>query len=160
MKYFTLNECTQSATARARRIDNTPNSEHLAHIRESIETLVDPLREAWGDYCHAKKLGTAGIRISSGYRGPKLNAAVGGSRTSAHCYGYTFDLVPMNRMIVEFKRFCREHLKGKKFDQLISEGENGNAVPRWMHVGYKSPRGEQRRQLLTMRQGKYYPMTK
>jgi len=160
MKYFTITECTQSATARARRIDNTPNSEHLAHIRESIETLVDPLRKAWGDYCHARKLGTAGIRISSGYRGPKLNVAVGGSRTSAHCYGYAFDLVPMNRMMVEFKKFCREYLKGKKFDQLISEGENGNAVPRWMHVGYKSPRGEQRRQLLTMRQGKYYPMTR
>lgn len=84
MKYFTIKECTQSSTARARRIDNTPNSEHLAHIRESIETLVDPLREAWAEHCRMAKLGTAGIRISSGYRGPKLNAAVGGSRTSAH----------------------------------------------------------------------------
>ena len=80
MKYFTIKECTQSSTARARRIDNTPNSEHLAHIRESIETLVDPLREAWAEHCRMAKLGTAGIRISSGYRGPKLNAAVGGSR--------------------------------------------------------------------------------
>ena len=51
-------------------------------------------------------------------------------------------------------------MNNRSFDQLISEGENGNAVPRWMHIGYKSPRGEQRRQLLTMRQGKYFPMTK
>lgn len=36
MKYFTIKECTQSSTARARRIDNTPNSEHLAHIRKAL----------------------------------------------------------------------------------------------------------------------------
>lgn len=160
MKYFTIKECTQSSTARARRIDNTPNSEHLAHIRESIETLVGPLREAWAEHCRMAKLGTAGIRISSGYRGPKLNAAVGGSHTSAHCHGYAFDLVPLNGRMIEFKSFCREFMNNRSFDQLISEGENGNAVPRWMHIGYKSPRGEQRRQLLTMRQGKYFPMTK
>lgn len=160
MKYFTINECTQSATARARHIDNTPDNEHLAHIIESIETLVDPLREAWAEYCRMAKLGTAGIRISSGYRGPKLNAAVGGSRTSAHCHGYAFDLVPLNGRMIEFKRFCREFMNNRSFDQLISEEENGNAVPRWMHVGYKSPRGEQRRQFLSMRGGKYYPMTK
>ena len=35
-----------------------------------------------------------GINISSGYRGPELNTAVGGSSTSAHCHGYAFDLVP------------------------------------------------------------------
>ncbi|EXY16577.1 hypothetical protein M145_3423 [Bacteroides fragilis str. 34-F-2  len=62
--------------------------------------------------------------------------------------------------MIEFKSFCREFMNDRSFDQLISEGENGNAVPRWMHIGYKSPRGEQRRQLLTMRQGKYFPMTK
>ena len=29
-----------------------------------------------------------GINISSGYRCPELNKAVGGSSTSAHCHGY------------------------------------------------------------------------
>lgn len=51
MKYFTINECTKSSTIRARRIDNSPKSEHLAHIRESVETLVNPLRETWVKYC-------------------------------------------------------------------------------------------------------------
>ena len=75
----------------ARGIDNTPGAEHEAHI------------------------------ISSGYRGPKLNAAVGGSSTSAHCHGYAFDLVPTNGKMKEFKRFCREFLADKAFDQLISD---------------------------------------
>ncbi|MDK7740930.1 D-Ala-D-Ala carboxypeptidase family metallohydrolase, partial [Veillonella nakazawae] len=76
-----ISECTRSETATAKGIDNTPGVEHLAHIVETVETLLDPLRDAWEDYCHHLGLGTPGIRISSGYRGPVLNAAVGGSIT-------------------------------------------------------------------------------
>lgn len=47
MKYFTLQECTYSATAEAKGIDNTPTPEIEAHIMESVEMLLDPLREAW-----------------------------------------------------------------------------------------------------------------
>lgn len=161
MKYFNMDECARSETAKAKKIDNTPNDAHKAHIEESIETLIDPLREAWGQYCVAKGLGSPGINMSSGYRGPKLNKAVGGSSTSAHCHGFAFDLVPTNGKMMEFKRFCRDFLKDKKFDQLISEGEDGNGKPRWMHVGYKHPDGvQQRRQYLSMIGGKYCPMTK
>lgn len=46
MKYFTMEECTRSDTAKAKGIDNTPGAAHKAHIVESIETLIDPLREA------------------------------------------------------------------------------------------------------------------
>lgn len=159
MKYFDIPECTRSETAKAKGIDNTPEPKHLAHIVEAIETLLDPLRETWGDYCHDAGLGTPGIRVSSGYRGPALNAAVGGSITSAHCHGYAFDLIPLNGKMADFKSFCRRFLADRPFDQLISEGENEDGLPSWMHIGYKSPRSEQRRQFLFMRDGKYYPMT-
>lgn len=159
MKYFTLSECTYSETAEKKCIDNTPDAEHKAHIIESIETLIDPLREAWGRYCRTNRLGETGIRISSGYRSPALNKAVGGSSTSAHCYGYAFDLIPMNGKRMEFKRFCREFLFHRPFDQLISEKEDDKAVPGWMHVGYKHPDGSQRRQFLSMRNNRYFPMT-
>ncbi len=159
MKYFTMSECTRSETARSKGIDNTPNAEHLAHITEAIETLVDPLREAWERHCLESGLGKPGIRISSGYRGPALNAAVGGSSTSAHCHGYAFDLVPVNGRMMEFKRFCRTFLADRAFDQLISEKEDNKGVPNWMHIGYKHPDGSQRRQLLSMINGKYYPIT-
>lgn len=159
MKYFTMAECTRSATANARGIDNTPGPEHLRHIAESVERLLDPLREEWGATCAARGWGSPSITVSSGYRGFRLNEAVGGSTTSAHSHGYAFDLVPGNGRMSEFKSFCRSFLVPRAFDQLISEDENAAGVPRWMHVGYKSPRGEQRRQLLTMHAGKYGPFT-
>ena len=160
MKYFTMQECIYSSTAVARGIDNTPSPEIEAHIVESVEMLLDPLREAWDNYCNRNNLGKGGINISSGYRCPELNAAVGGSSTSAHRYGYAFDLVPTNRQMRTFKRFCREWLAGRAFDQLISEGEDESGMPSWMHVGYKHPDGvQQRRQFLSMVHGKYYPMT-
>lgn len=161
MKYFTLKECYHSATAAAKGIDNTPSPEIEAHIVESVETLLDPLREAWGAYCEAHSLGTAAIRVSSGYRCPALNKAVGGSSTSAHRSGYAFDLVPLNGRMRSFKSFCRTFLADHAFDQLISEGENSKGLPRWMHVGYKHPDGvKQRGQFLSMIHGKYCPMTK
>ena len=161
MKYFTLQECIYSATAEARGIDNTPSPEIEAHIVESVETLLDPLREAWEAYCRQHNLSGVGINISSGYRCPKLNAAVGGSSTSAHMSGYAFDLVPTNRQMRTFKRFCREWLAGKAFDQLISEGEDNSGMPSWMHVDYKHPDGaQQRRDMMSMINGKYVrPMT-
>ena len=77
-----------------------------------------------------------------------------------NCQGYAFDLVPENGKMREFKRFCREFLSDKAFDQLISEGEDNSGVPSWMHIGYKHPQGTlQRRQALSMVHGKYYPMT-
>ena len=122
--------------------------------------LLDPLREAWETHCKQNGLGKVGINISSGYRCPELNKAVGGSSTSAHCYGYAFDLVPTNGQMRAFKRFCRDFLAGRAFDQLISEGEDNSGMPSWMHVGFKHPDGKrQRGQYLSMIHGKYYPMT-
>ena len=159
MKYFTLEDCTRSATATTKGIDNTPNAEHTAHILESKETLIDPLREAWGQYCSSVGLGSPGIHVSSGYRGPALNAAVHGPNTSAHCYGYAFDLIPVNGEMIKFKHFCREFLSHHPFDQMISEKENKKGVPNWIHIGYKHPDGRQRGEFLTMINGNYFPMT-
>lgn len=61
-----------------------PDARKEAHIVESVEMLLDPLREAWETHCKQNNLGKAGINISSGYRCPALNKAVGGSSTSAH----------------------------------------------------------------------------
>lgn len=110
MKYFTMQECTYSSTAVAKGTDYKPNTIHKAHIVKSIETLIDSLREVWETYCKQHNLGKISILISSGYREPELNAAVGGSSTSAHCHGYAFDLMSTSGKMMEFKRFCRNFL--------------------------------------------------
>ncbi len=159
MKHFTISEFTASATARRLGLDNTPTPEHRANLEMLVAQLLDPLRDEWAQFCDRQQLGTPAITVSSGYRGFRLNAEVGGSKTSAHCVGYAADLVPANGRLAEFKAFCRDWLNGRPFDQMISEDENNRGVPRWIHIGYKNQQGGQRRQLLSMVGGKYKPMT-
>ena len=108
MKYFTISELTYSSKAKELRIDNTPFSyEVVENLERLIETLLDPIREAWG----------APIIITSGYRSDALNKAVGGSKTSAHRYGLAVDVVPKNMAdIDEFAAFVKDYLKDKDYD--------------------------------------------
>lgn len=75
MKYFTMEECIHSKVARERGIDNTPSPEIEAHITESVESLLDPLREAW-EACSreaaARTAAVAGERTVSAYDNVKL----------------------------------------------------------------------------------------
>lgn len=148
MKYFTLKEFEYSDTAKLLHIKNQIPEEFIPHIEELVNTILDPLREAWG----------SGIIISSGYRCPKLNEAVHGSNTSAHCYGYAADLKPLNGKIEEFKTFCINWLKttGIAFDQAINE-YSGSAS--WMHIGIRKRSGEQRKEFLLYKNGKYSKLT-
>ena len=44
-------------------------------------------------------------------------------------------------------------------NQLISENENDQGLPQWMHVGCRHPDGKQQRgQLLSLVNGRYLPM--
>lgn len=140
--YFTIDELTWSTTATINNINNTPP----AFIKENLEKLIEflnPLREAWG----------SPIIITSGYRSQQLNDKIGGSSTSAHCYGWAADMIPQNKELDKFKQFVKEYLKDKKFDQYIDE-QSGNSS--WVHLGLYHPDGkQQRRQFLLYRNGKY-----
>lgn len=156
MKYFTFNEFIESETAKQKQIDNTPEQWQLDNAEEFVNNLLDHLREDWGIYCNLCNLGTGALRISSGIRCEELNKAVGGSKTSAHYRGYAADLIPYNGNLKEFKRFCIEWLKEKDFDQFISEDEDENKIPRWIHLGYKNSSGQFRKAFMYMKNNKYY----
>ena len=131
--YFTISELCNSSTAKQLHIDNTPS----AKIKENLTKLIDflnPLREAWG----------SPIKVTSGYRCPKLNRAVGGSTSSVHMKGWAADLQPMNGKIKEFKTFVANYLKDKKFDQCIKEK---SAFSEWVHIGLYNNFGLQRKQI-------------
>ena len=83
MKYFTIQELTASATALREGIDNRPPkcAYHLLHVL--VEQLLDPIRRRYG----------APIIVTSGYRCPALNTAVGGVANSHHIVGCAADIV-------------------------------------------------------------------
>jgi putative chitinase len=159
MKYFTLQEFIKSDTAARLGIDNTPSNYQKNNIIELVDNLLDPLRADWAVYCNRHKLGTAAIKITSGIRSETLNEALKGSKTSAHYHGWAADLIPCNGQLSQFKKFCIEWLMDKNFDQFISENEDSNCVPRWIHIGYKNSTGKQRRQFLYMKNNKYYTLS-
>lgn len=155
MKYFTMNEFIESDTANKYGVDNTPTEKQKNNVVEFVNNLLDPLREAWGNYCKENKLGTPALKVSSGIRSKVLNKLVGGSNTSAHFLGYAADLIPYNGKLFIFKKFCMNWLQDKNFDQFISENEH-NGIPSWIHIGYKNSAGRFRKQYKYMTNNKYY----
>lgn len=137
---FYMSELIQSSVALRLGIDNTPTPEYQKNLIEATKKLWQP----------ARTLLDKPMLISSGYRSQSLNEAVGGSDSSAHSIGFAIDFTAPSfgdtRKIAEFlaKELKR---KGIKFDQIILEFPESPSS--WIHLGYKSQKGEQRGQLLT-----------
>lgn len=120
MGYFTVKELTRSVTAEAKKIDNTPNPEAEANLKELISNVLDPLRKAYG----------RPIMVTSGYRSPRLNAAVGGVKTSQHQKGQAADITA--RSPAENKKlFDLAQELNLPFCQLIDEKKY-----KWVHISY------------------------
>jgi hypothetical protein len=124
-KYATLDECSRSVTASRLGIDNNPPVEVRDNLREVCSKVFDPCREFVG----------GPLAIASGYRSPKLNKAVGGSKTSEHMVGQALDIdcdTFGNKTNAELFYFIKDNLE---FNQLIWEfGTDKN--PEWIHVSY------------------------
>ena len=135
MKFFSIEELTQSATAKRLGIDNTPSDKIKKNLTLFINTVLDPIREDWG----------SPIIVSSGYRCPELNKAVGGANTSGHQYGYCADLQVKGGMkkIRELADFIFKWMKdhNMKFDELIWEKSGGVT---WLHFCWIGKDGKQR----------------
>lgn len=106
-KNFTLNEMVKSGTATAKHIDNTPNREQIENLSVLCRDILQPIREAWGEP----------IVVSSGFRCPKLNSAVGGSKTSQHMTGAAADIHTVSDTKVNNKKLFDLIVK------LIKEGK-------------------------------------
>lgn len=139
-KYFELREFVESATAKTKGIDNTPSFVAVSHLDELVETILDPMRAAYGKP----------IKVTSGFRCPELNKAVGGSPTSVHPLGYAAD-VQGSGDFEAFKAFVVSWFKtsGIKFDQLLLESNKATGA-KWIHIGLKNASGEQRCQIKIM----------
>lgn len=81
-EHFSLDEFTFSATAQAMGIVNSPGSSELANLRFLCREVLEPARGIIGEPIH----------VTSGYRCPALNRAVGGVSQSYHVRGLAADL--------------------------------------------------------------------
>lgn len=127
-EHFSLSELTASATAQRLGIDNHPGLEIISHLTQ-LAMQLERVRHALGD---------KPMIISSGYRCPELNKAVGGARRSAHMEGWAADFTcPDFGSPLEIVRALAA--TNLPFDKLIQEG-------RWVHISFKPGA---RRQVLT-----------
>ena len=62
MKYFNFEQWAVSSIAKQKGIDNSVPSNFYPRIKELVEKILDPLREAWG----------SDIIVTSGYRSATL----------------------------------------------------------------------------------------
>lgn len=133
-KYFTIAELTKSNTANKKNIDNSPSKQVESNLNQLITNILDPLREAYGEP----------IIVSSGYRCPALNKAVGGASSSQHLLGQAADIHSKSNTREGNKKIF-DLIKSLKlpFDQLINEYDY-----KWVHVSYSS---RNRRQILNIK---------
>lgn len=107
-KHFLLEEFTLSSTALALGIKNKPTAAHLKNLRR-LAKRMEAVRAQFGKP----------IEITSGYRNPQVNAAVGGVPDSAHALGHAADFHVHGLDDLETAKRIRD--SGLKFDQLIYE---------------------------------------
>ena len=125
-EHLDLSEIIRSESAKRNGISNMPTPEHIENLKALAEKIFEPIRN------HFK----VPIRVSSGYRSKELNAKVGGSKSSDHCFGYAIDLDADGTSITnnEIFYFIKDNLK---FKQLIFEFPvNGQAS--WIHISYQA----------------------
>lgn len=120
-KNFTLAEMLESQAARRLKLVEQFNPDALIqqNLLDLVTHILQPLRDFVGP-----------VDVSSGYRCPALNKAVGGAHNSQHLYGQAADLKGVGKITNKMLYETIIDLK-LPFDQLINEFSFS-----WVHVSY------------------------
>lgn len=107
-EHFDLREFTRSDAAHKIGNANEPPAEHLENLR-ALARRMEEVRALFG----------RPIMITSGYRNPAVNEAVGGVPNSDHALGWAADFQVPGLADLEVAKTVRD--SGLNFDQLIFE---------------------------------------
>lgn len=128
-KNFRLDEFTISVSAKKLGISNEPTPEVIANLQLIVTNILQPLRTALGQ----------SIRVTSGYRSPAVNKAVGGVKSSQHSEGKAIDIVVTGVAPYDVVELLLK--LNIPFDQVINEFNS------WTHISFNE--GSNRKQVLT-----------
>lgn len=123
---FTISELLKSDTAKKHGIKNIPQS---AEIYDNLLLLIINVLQPLRNYINKP------IIITSGYRSPLLNQAIGGVDTSQHCKGQAADLIVNGMSIPAIIEAVKS--SGIEYDQCINE------FNQWVHISY-NPKGNRK----------------
>lgn len=116
---FTFEELIHSAYAEKYHLSNLPKQDEIKKLNQLATEILQPIRNEFN----------APIKVTSGYRSPRVNKGVGGSSTSQHVKGEAADITSSDNK--------------KLFDTIISlikshEIEVGQLINEynysWIHV--------------------------
>lgn len=135
---FSLAELLEAGSARRLGLDEqfNPPAHIVGNLSNLVKHVLQPLRDHFGK----------SITVTSGYRSPKVNKAVGGASNSDHLYGYAADI----QLWIDGKN-CNQQLfdavlKLKlPFRQMIDEFGT-EAEPAWIHISY-NPKDNKKQRL-------------
>lgn len=114
--HFTLAELTVTQ----QRADNTPSPSTVENLRRLCETILEPARLILGKP----------MTITSGYRSPAVNAAVGGVTHSQHMTGQAADFLVPGLNPLEVCALLKD--SAVPYHQLIFENFNSG----WTHISW------------------------
>lgn len=128
---FPLRELTRSDKAMQFNIDNRPGATEKEKLLFVCQFLLQPIRDKFGR-----------VDITSGYRSPELNQAIGGAAKSQHRYGEAADFRVPGANLEDVFEWCKDHLT---FGQVIYEAPE-NGAP-WIHISLPRFGGENQQAL-------------
>jgi len=124
---FSIKELIYSDNAKIHGIDNTPNIEQIDNLLNLIFYILQPARDKFG-----------ALKITSGFRTPKVNFLAGGAINSNHLQGCAADVIPLKATFKQVYDFIVNNLD---YDECFIE-KNTNGT-KWLHVAYS--RGKNRK---------------